>query len=108
MNFNNSNDGQYALVFEPTEVDYLKQIVLAYMTGTDRMVCSIQFIKSEIECLFSQTMAKVICAVLRYTDEQTSSIIDQEKLRQSVNYLNKFYLNSFSFIIIQRWINAPR
>ena len=27
-----------------TEFDYLKQIVLAYMTGTDRLVCLINFI----------------------------------------------------------------
>lgn len=39
------NDGPHALIFEPTEVDYLKQIVLAYMTGTDRLVCSFYLIQ---------------------------------------------------------------
>ncbi|CAF1122028.1 unnamed protein product [Adineta steineri] len=71
-----SNGDQHLLIFEPTEVDYLKQIVLAYMTGTDRI-----------------TMAKVICAVLRYTDNETSLVIEQEKLRQSVSYSNKYYYN---------------
>ncbi|CAF4449317.1 unnamed protein product, partial [Adineta steineri] len=28
-------------------------------------------------------MAKVICAVLRYTDNETSLVLEQEKLRQS-------------------------
>ncbi len=40
-----SSDGQHVLVFEPTEVDYLKKIVLAYMTGTDPIVCSIHFLR---------------------------------------------------------------
>ncbi|CAF1230556.1 unnamed protein product [Rotaria sordida] len=70
---NHSYDNQHSFVFEPTEIDYLKQIVLAYMTGTDRL-----------------TMAKVICAVLRYTDNEKSLIIEHEKLRQS------------------RWLNATR
>lgn len=26
-------------VVEPIEIDYLKEIILAYMTGTDRLVC---------------------------------------------------------------------
>jgi len=34
----NSNDSLHSFIFEPTEIDYLKQIILAYMTGTDRMV----------------------------------------------------------------------
>jgi hypothetical protein len=38
-------------------------------------------------------MAKVICAVLRYTDDEKSLIIEQEKLRQAVSYLNEVYLN---------------
>jgi len=42
-------------------------------------------------------MAKVICAVLRYTDDEKSLIIEQEKLRQAVSYLNEVYLNLFSF-----------
>jgi len=33
-------------------------------------------------------MVKVICAVLHYTDDETSLIIENEKLRQSVSYLN--------------------
>ncbi|CAF1053004.1 unnamed protein product [Rotaria magnacalcarata] len=61
-----SNDSLHTFMFEPTEIDYLKQIVFAYMTGTDRM-----------------TMIKVICALLRYTDDEKSLIIDHEKLRQS-------------------------
>lgn len=60
-------------MFEPTEIDYLKQIVLAYMTGTERI-----------------TMAKVICALLRYTDDEKSLIIEHEKLRQT------------------RWLNTSR
>ncbi|CAM4964666.1 unnamed protein product [Rotaria socialis] len=68
-----SNDIQHPFVIEPTEVDYLKQIVLAYMTGTDRL-----------------TMAKVICAVLRYNESEKSLIIEEEKLRQS------------------RWLNSTR
>ncbi|CAM4821607.1 unnamed protein product [Rotaria magnacalcarata] len=68
-----SNTIQHSFVIEPTEVDYLKQIVLAYMTGTDRL-----------------TMAKVICAVLRYNESEKSLIIDEEKLRQS------------------RWLNSTR
>ncbi len=35
----NSNDSFHSFIIEPTETDYLKQIVLAYMTGTDPMVC---------------------------------------------------------------------
>jgi hypothetical protein len=35
----NSNDSLHSFIFEPTEIDYLKQIVLAYMTGTEPMVC---------------------------------------------------------------------
>ena len=31
-----------------------------------------------------QTMAKVICALLRYTDDEKSLIIEHEKLRQTV------------------------
>jgi len=50
---NHSNDNQHSFLSEPTEVDYLRRIVFAYMTGTDRI-----------------TMAKVICAVLRYTDDE--------------------------------------
>jgi hypothetical protein len=42
-------------------------------------------------------MAKVICAVLRYTDDEKSLIIEQEKLRQAVSYLNEVYWNLFSF-----------
>ena len=34
-------------------------------------------------------MAKVICAVLRYTDDEKSLVIEHEKLRQSVSYLNQ-------------------
>ena len=34
-------------------------------------------------------MAKVICAVLRYTEDQKSLIIEHEKLRHAVSYLNK-------------------
>jgi len=34
-----SNDSFHSFVIETTEIDYLKQIVLAYMTGTDPMVC---------------------------------------------------------------------
>jgi hypothetical protein len=30
-------------------------------------------------------MAKVICAVLRYTDDEKSLIIEHEKLRQTVS-----------------------
>ncbi|CAF4450692.1 unnamed protein product, partial [Adineta steineri] len=29
------------------------------------------------------TMAKVICALLRYTDDEKSLVIEHEKLRQS-------------------------
>jgi len=39
LDLNHSNNNQHSIMFEPTEVDYLKQIVLAYMTGTDRIVC---------------------------------------------------------------------
>lgn len=31
-------------------------------------------------------MAKVICAVLRFTDNETKLIMEHEKLRQSVSY----------------------
>ncbi|CAF1161052.1 unnamed protein product, partial [Didymodactylos carnosus] len=61
-----SNDSLHSFMFEATEVDYLKQIVLAYMTGTDPV-----------------TMAKVICAVLRYTDDEKQLILEHEKVRQS-------------------------
>ena len=44
-------------------------------------------------------MAKVICAVLRYTDNEKSLIIEHEKTRQSVDYLNGFYSNSL-FILL--------
>ncbi|CAF3670706.1 unnamed protein product, partial [Rotaria sordida] len=69
----NSNDTLHSLVVEPTEIDYLKQIIFAYMTGTDPM-----------------TMVKVICALLRYTDDEKSVIIEHEKYRQT------------------RWLNTPR
>jgi hypothetical protein len=36
-------DSSAPFVFEPTEIDYLKEIVLAYMTGTDRIVRIQQF-----------------------------------------------------------------
>jgi len=39
IDLNLVSDGQPTLVFEPTEVDYLKRIILAYMTGTDQIVC---------------------------------------------------------------------
>lgn len=41
-----SNERFHAVVIEPTEIDYLKQIVLAYMTGTDPMVCSRKGVQS--------------------------------------------------------------
>ncbi len=62
--------------------------------------------KKRKEFLFNQTMAKVICAVLRYTDNEKSLIIEQEKLRQSVSQLNYFIL--IEFFIIQRWLNSTR
>ena len=31
-------DSAHSIIFEPTEIDYLKRIILAYMTGTDRLV----------------------------------------------------------------------
>jgi len=69
----NSNDSLHSFTVEPTEIDYLKRIILAYMTGTDPM-----------------TMIKVICALLRYTDDEKSLIIEHEKLRQT------------------RWLNTSR
>jgi hypothetical protein len=42
-------------------------------------------------------MAKVICAVLRYTEDQTSLILEHEKLRQAVSYLNEF---TFIFFLL--------
>lgn len=44
VDLRSSNDSQNSLIFEPTEVDYLKKIILAYMTGTDRIVCLFYFI----------------------------------------------------------------
>ncbi len=41
-------------------------------------------------------MTKIIGAVLHYTVDQKSFIIEHEKLRRSVIYLNKFYIHSFS------------
>lgn len=38
-------------------------------------------------------MAKVICAILRYTDNEKTLIIEHERLRQSVSYLNNYLLN---------------
>ncbi|CAF0909555.1 unnamed protein product [Adineta ricciae] len=60
----------HSFLSAPTEVDYLKQIVLAYMIGKDQL-----------------TMAKVICAVLRYTDDEKSLILEHERHRHS-SWLN--------------------
>ena len=43
-------------------------------------------------------MVKVICAVLHYTDDETSLIIEQEKLRQSVSYRNIEILIHFFYL----------
>ena len=37
-------------------------------------------------------MVKVICAVLRYTEQQTSAIIEQEKFRQSVGFCSPHWI----------------
>ncbi len=44
-------------------------------------------------------MVKVICAVLRCTEDETSSIIEHEKLRQSVSYSSEFDLNSLVYYL---------
>jgi hypothetical protein len=44
-------------------------------------------------------MAKVICALLRYTDDEKSLIIEHEKLRQTVIIENS-PLNSIDFSFI--------
>ncbi len=45
-------------------------------------------------------MVKVICAVLHYTDDETSLIIENEKIRQSVSYWNiELIFNLFIIII---------
>ena len=41
-------------------------------------------------------MARVICAVLKYTDEETLTIVEQEKLRQSVRVSNAFHISKSS------------
>ena len=41
-------------------------------------------------------MVKVICAVLRYTEQQTTSIIEHEKLRQSVGYFDRLNFSRVS------------
>jgi len=51
---------------EATEVDYLRQIVYAYMTGTDPL-----------------TMAKVIVAVLKFSDEESRKVLENENKKQS-------------------------
>ncbi len=43
-------------------------------------------------------MAKVICALLRYTDDEKSLVMEHEKLRQSVRKIKfKYFLFSFNF-----------
>ncbi len=44
-------------------------------------------------------MVKVICAVLRCTEDETSSIIEHEKLRQSVSYFSELDLNSLVYYL---------
>jgi hypothetical protein len=51
---------------ESTEIDYLRQIIYAYMMGTDPV-----------------TMAKVIVAVLKFSEDETKRIIENEKSKHS-------------------------
>jgi len=60
---NTSGISQY---MEQTEIDYLKSIVYSYMMGTDPI-----------------TMAKVITAVLKFSDEEKKRIIENERIKQS-------------------------
>jgi hypothetical protein len=45
-------------------------------------------------------MAKVICAVLRYTDDEKSLVIEQEKLRQTVSNFVEYYAKLFFIVFI--------
>jgi len=58
-----SGSSQY---MEQTEIDYLKSIVYSYMMGTDPI-----------------TMAKVIAAVLKFSDEEKRRIVENERVKQS-------------------------
>lgn len=60
------------MTLEATEIDYLRRIVYSYMMGTDPV-----------------TMAKVIVAVLKFTDEESHKLIENEKTKNS-SWLPKF------------------
>jgi hypothetical protein len=59
---NSSNLNLSSMGLEPTEIDYLRQIIYSYMMGTDPI-----------------TMAKVIVAVLKFPEDEKRKIIENEK-----------------------------
>jgi hypothetical protein len=63
---NSSNHNLSSMGLEPTEIDYLRQIIYSYMMGTDPI-----------------TMAKVIVAVLKFPDDEKRKIIENEKSKYS-------------------------
>ncbi len=49
-------------------------------------------------------MAKVICALLRYTDDEKSLIIEHEKLRQTVRKILFIILFYFIYLALVKYI----
>lgn len=60
------NDYNGPLLREPTELEYLKNILYEYMMGRE-----------------TKTLAKVIATVVQFTEDQTSKILAQEDLRST-------------------------
>ncbi|KAK7500793.1 hypothetical protein BaRGS_00008037 [Batillaria attramentaria] len=56
-----------ALLREPTELEYLKNILYEYMMGKE-----------------TQTLAKVIATVVRFSDEQTRNVMDKAASRSTI------------------------
>lgn len=64
---NNDSKTSSLLLPEPTEFEYLKNILFEYMMGKEPL-----------------TLAKVIAAVLRFSDEQTKLVLKKEELKQTM------------------------
>ncbi|CAE1254672.1 GOLGA4 [Acanthosepion pharaonis] len=73
------NDYNGPLLREPTELEYLKNILYEYMMGRE-----------------TKTLAKVIATVVQFTEDQTSKILAQEDLRSTISsFFSCFFLLFF-------------
>lgn len=56
-----------SLLMEPTEMEYLKNVLYNYMIGLE-----------------TKTLAKVICTVVKFSDDQTRLILEKEETKSSI------------------------